>query len=262
MFQRLKQPLRQMIRRAGFEVVRVRPTGADEQVPADPAEEATLKAVAPYTMTSRERVLSLIDATTYVAKNRIPGAVVECGVWRGGSTMAAALTLLGNGDTTRDLYLFDTFEGMPPPTDADVDHAGATADAQLKATAPGTGVWCYAGLDDVRTNIASTGYPEARVHYVKGKVEDTIPGGAPAMIALLRLDTDWYESTKHELEHLFPRLVPGGVLIIDDYGFWKGARRATDEYFAAHPEVPLLLHRIDFTGRMAVKQLPIPRGDA
>lgn len=266
MFQFLTRPVRRMIRRAGFEVIRLRPPGAGpgaaEELPADLADEVTLRTVAPYTMTSRARVLSLIDATRYVARHRVPGAVVECGVWRGGSTMASALTLLAEGDAGRDLHLFDTFEGMPPPTDADVDHAGETADAQLRAAAPGTGVWCHAGLDDVRANLATTGYPAARVHFVKGRVEDTIPAAAPAAIALLRLDTDWYESTRHELEHLFPRLSPGGVLIIDDYGYWQGARRATDEYFAAHPEVPLLLHRIDFTGRMAVKQLPFDRGHA
>ncbi len=266
MFEHLKQPLRDMIRRAGFEVIRLRPPGAGrgtaEELPADLADEVTLRAVAPYTMTGRERVLSLIDAARYVARYRVPGAVVECGVWRGGSTMAAALTLLAEKDAGRDLYLFDTFEGMPPPTDADVDLAGQSAEAQLRAAAPGTGIWCHAGLDDVRANLASTGYPGAKVHFVKGRVEETIPAAAPAAIALLRLDTDWYESTKHELEHLFPRLAPGGVLIIDDYGYWQGARRATDEYFAAHPQVPLLLHRIDFTGRMAVKQVPIDRGGA
>jgi hypothetical protein len=85
-----------------------------------------------------------------------------------------------------------------------------------------------------------------------GKVEDTIPADIPEKIALLRLDTDWYESTKHELIHLFPRLQKGGVLIIDDYGFWKGARKAVDEYFAEN-NIQILLNRIDDTGRMAIK---------
>jgi hypothetical protein len=110
----------------------------------------------------------------------------------------------------------------------------------------------YAPLDHVRDNMVRTGYPEQRIHFVKGRVEDTIPAGAPDTISLLRLDTDWYESTRHELTHLFPRLSRGGVVIIDDYGHWRGARRAVDEYFAQHGP-SLLLHRIDYTARAAVK---------
>jgi hypothetical protein len=99
----------------------------------------------------------------------------------------------------------------------------------------------------------STGYPSDLINYVEGKVEETIPVNAPDQISLLRLDTDWYESTKHELIHLYPRLVEGGVLIIDDYGHWQGARRAVDEYIEEN-NLPLLLCRIDYTGRITVKQ--------
>src|SRR5207344_857055 len=116
--------------------------------------------------------------------------------------------------------------------------------------AQGSGLWCRAGFDEVVRNLASTGYPSDRLHFIRGRVEDTIPAGAPEKIALLRLDTDWYESTRHELTHLFPRLSTHGVLIIDDYGHWQGARRAVDEYFSA---TPILLNAIDFTARIAVK---------
>ena len=98
----------------------------------------------------------------------------------------------------------------------------------------------------------STGYDQGLVHLVKGRVEETIPEHAPDSIAFLRLDTDWYESTKHELEHLFPRLSRHGVLIVDDYGHWKGARKAVDEYFAEN-KIKILLSRVDYTGRVAVK---------
>jgi hypothetical protein len=107
-------------------------------------------------------------------------------------------------------------------------------------------------LADVQANLRSTGYPPERIHYVVGKVEDTLPQAAPERIAILRLDTDWYESTRHELEHLYPRLTAGGVLIIDDYGHWAGARRAVDE-FLARTESAILLNRIDYTGRIGVK---------
>ena len=108
------------------------------------------------------------------------------------------------------------------------------------------------GIDQVRETVLGSGYPESRVHLVAGPVEETIPGEAPSSIALMRLDTDWYESTKHELHHLYPRLQAAGVLLIDDYGHWEGARRAVDEYFADNPPRPLL-GRIDYTGRVAVK---------
>jgi O-methyltransferase len=117
----------------------------------------------------------------------------------------------------------------------------------------GTSSWHHVEAAEVRGAVLSTGYPDERVHLVEGRVEETLPGGAPAEIALLRLDTDWYESTKHELEHLYPRLSPGGVLILDDYGHYEGARRAVDEYFEAEGGRPLL-SRIDYTGRIGVKR--------
>jgi len=211
-----------------------------------------IEKVRPFTMTSVERLLALIDATRYVSMNCIEGAFVECGVWRGGSSMSVAMTLLATKNTNRDLFLFDTFKGMSQPTVRDVSHDNVSADAQLQSTQHGTGIWCEAGMSDVRANMESTNYPHSKIHYIGGLVEDTIPNNAPDKIALLRLDTDWYESTRHELKHLYPKLVPGGVLIIDDYGHWKGARQATDEFLQELP-VPLFLHRIDYTGRIAIK---------
>jgi hypothetical protein len=104
----------------------------------------------------------------------------------------------------------------------------------------------------VKLNIESTNYPKNLVHFVKGKVEDTIPQTMPEKIAILRLDTDWYESTYHELKHLFPKLVKGGIIIIDDYGHWKGAREAVDQYFTENG-IHILLNRIDYTGRIGIK---------
>lgn len=205
-----------------------------------------IRAVEPYTMTSTERIHALINAVKHIVANRIPGDMVECGVWKGGSVMAMALTLLKLGQSDRSLYLFDTFSGMTPPGDRDVDYQGQQAHVILDA------VRCEASLAEVEHAVYSTGYDRNRIHFVKGPVEETIPVHAPELIALLRLDTDWYESTQHELSHLFPRLARGGVIIIDDYGHWRGARQAVDEYVAQH-QVPLLLHRIDYTGRIGVK---------
>jgi hypothetical protein len=215
-------------------------------------DRETLTLVRPFTMTSQQRVQALILATRYVVKRRIAGAFVECGVWRGGSMLAIARTLRDAGDATRELYLFDTFSGMPAPGPEDVRaHDGATAAALLKE--PGEHhTRAEANLETVQATMALAHYDAERVRYVVGKVEETIPATAPPGIALLRLDTDWYESTRHELEHLFPRLTVGGVLIIDDYGWWAGARRAVDEYFGAHA-TPILLNVIDDTGRIGVR---------
>ena len=205
-----------------------------------------IRAVEPYTMTSTERIHALIHAVRHVVRSRIPGDMVECGVWKGGSVMAMALTLLQLGERDRSLYLFDTFSGMTPPTDRDVDFEGQQARVILDE------VRCEASQQEVENAVFSTGYDREKIHFVRGRVEETIPAHAPELIALLRLDTDWYESTQHELLHLFPRLARGGVIIIDDYGHWRGARQAVDEYIAQN-QIPLLLNRIDYTGRIGVK---------
>src|SRR5262249_7068555 len=150
------------------------------------------------------------------------------------------------------LWLYDTFEGMNEPTARDKSFDGASAANQLAAEAKGTGIWCEAGLDEVKTNLGSTGYPADKIRYVRGKVEEKLPRAMPDRIAMVRLDTVWYESTRQELTNLYPRLAEGGVLITDDYGHGQGARQATDEHFAADG-APILLHRIDYTGRIAVK---------
>jgi O-methyltransferase len=216
------------------------------------ADKALYRRVGPYTMTTPPRVYALVRAVEYVATRGVPGAMVECGVWRGGSMMAAALTLLRLGISDRDLYLYDTFAGMPPPSEADTTRSGERAADLLAQGDESSHIWAIASLDDVRAAVLSVGYPEERIHFVEGLVEETLPETAPAEISLLRLDTDWYRSTKHELEHLYPRLAPGGVLILDDYGYWQGARRAVDEYLAENG-LALLLNRVDGTARSAVK---------
>lgn len=237
---RAREIVQSALRRTGHEIVRVNPGSA---VPKDMGPEfaALYDRCEPYTMTSVERMYAAHKAARYISDHSIPGDVVECGVWAGGSSMMAGLSL----DDDRRLFLYDTFEGMPEPTDQDVGLDGAPARAKWEAKDE----WCASSLEEVRANMAKVGLSE-RATFVQGKVEDTIPDQVPEQIALLRLDTDWYESTRHELEHLYPRLVDGGVLIIDDYGHWQGARRAVDEYFGAAPP---LLDRVDYTGRVAIK---------
>lgn len=216
---------------------------------------ALVRGVDEFTMTSVERRYHLLQAVRHVVQHAIPGAFVECGVWRGGSMMLAAQALRSLGAESRELYLYDTFEGMPPPTEMDKDYSDRTASERMDADKDmksASVIWAIAGLDEVKHHMSITGYPAECIRYLVGKVEDTIPAEMPSQIALLRLDTDWYESTAHELKHLYPLVVSGGVVIIDDYGYWQGARRAVDEFLEASPD-KILLHRIDDTARAFVK---------
>lgn len=252
LWERIKGVVRHRRRRSAPPVTA--PSERDSVRDVSPADLAILRRAAPFTMTSVARQVALLDAVRYVVQRGVAGGFVECGVWRGGSAMIVALALEQLGVRDRDIHLFDTFEGMTPPTDVDTSLDGQSAREQLDTQSKGdaSSVWCCASLDEVRENMASTGYPSERVHFVPGPVERTIPDAAPTAISLLRLDTDWYESTRHEMHHLFPRVSPAGVLIIDDYGHWRGARKAVDEHLLEQP-TRYLMHRIDYTGRLLVK---------
>jgi hypothetical protein len=204
-----------------------------------------------YTMTSKERAYALYKGVEYVVRSGISGDIVECGVWKGGSSMLIARALMKFGDRKRKLFLYDTYAGMPEPSKEDLTVAKKSVmQVWQKGKKKGYNEMSYASLDEVKANMHSTGYPMKNIIFVKGKVEDTIPGKMPGQISLLRLDTDWYESTKHELVHLYPLLSQNGVLLIDDYGCYAGARKAVDAYFR---KKPILLNRIDLTGRIGVK---------
>jgi O-methyltransferase len=225
-------------------------------VPECSAEELKIiREVGPFTMTSPERIYGLLAAVRYVVVNKIPGDIVECGVWKGGSMMAVAKALLALSSSERGLYLFDTFAGMTPPSGKDksrLERKSTEESFESMRAEDGTCRWCYSSLEETRRNLSTVGYSDQKLHFIKGPVEETLPQNAPEQIALLRLDTDFYESTKHEMVHLFPRLVSGGVLLLDDYGHWEGQRLAVDEYLLER-KVPLLLNRLDYTGRIGIK---------
>jgi O-methyltransferase len=233
--------------------------------PPEPAQEipeeyrSIVEAALPYTMTGPARLTALIDAVTYCQSRGVEGSLIECGVWRGGSVLAMILALQAVDADPRDIYLYDTFDGMTEPTEHDRSPHERSAietwdEAKRNDQMPWSPMFGPEAFSEaqVRETLLATGYPRDRLHFIRGPVEQTLPDAAPSSLALLRLDTDWYESTRHELIHLYPRLVPGGVLIIDDYGHWEGARRAVDEYFASVAPRPLF-NRIDYTGRIAVK---------
>lgn len=240
--------------RFGYQIT---PVDKNNKLPTDfdDIHRSIWNKIHPFTMTSPERVYSLIESVKYIERASIAGEIVECGVWKGGSMMAVIETLLIHNNQSRSLYLYDTYEGMSEPTEFDVDFASQSASSQLSQREKDEKdvVWAYSPLEAVQQRIFSTSYPKEKIHFIKGKVEETIPGTIPEKIALLRLDTDWYESTRHELEYLFPLLSTGGILILDDYGHWAGAKKAVDEYFNKH-QLKGMLQRIDNTGRIYIKQ--------
>jgi len=229
----------------------------DDYFPSDFSEDEKedIGFVKAYSMTSLERLVSLSRAVDFLVRNQVAGDVVECGVWKGGSMMLVAKRLVRLGVTNKKLFLFDTFEGMSEPGSEDisaVDQETARDLMDKSDKMQGNNVWCYSTLDEVRSNLKKTNYPAEGISYIKGKVEDTLPDPSVHKICLLRLDTDWYESTRHELETLYDQLVIGGILIIDDYGHWSGSRKAVDEFFSKR-KLNLFFNRMDYTGRMAIK---------
>jgi Macrocin-O-methyltransferase (TylF) len=193
-----------------------------------------------HTMCSNARLRSLHEECKDVVKRGIPGAIVECGCARGGSVALMALTLKDLGER-RDLWLFDTFEGLPAPTQNDPDFEIADA---FTGTCVGT-------LEDVRSLFVRLEV-EKNVHMVKGLFQDTLASADTGPIALLHIDGDWYDSVRVCLEALYDRVTPGGVIQFDDYGYWRGARKAVDEFLQKR-ELKFPLRKIDYSGRCLTK---------
>ena len=195
-----------------------------------------------------------MHSVEHVVRHDIPGSFVECGVYMGANIEIMIRMLMQLGFNNRDIYLYDTFAGMPRPTAWDDEQlVGRDWSANYdQKKGDGGSNWMCADIDFVRQRLEPLGYPPDRLHFVKGMVEDTIPAVAPPDIAILRLDTDFYTSTKHELVHLYPRLTPGGILIIDDYGAFPGCKRAVDEY-QEEKQTRLFLNRVDKNVRLAIK---------
>lgn len=210
-------------------------------------------------MVSPMGLFTTLAASKYVAENDIAGDFVECGVWRGGNAIIAS-EVFRRYSQNRKVFLYDTFAGMTRPTNEDLalsDNQPAIFEYTDKNRSTHN-EWCFASIHEVKQNFSKHSVLTEKVIFVEGPVEATLneEGRAiPDEICLLRLDTDWYESTKIELEILYPRLSIGGILIIDDYGFWSGSKKATDEYFSGGPVRPFF-HVTGDTGRVAVKTEP------
>lgn len=251
MFRTIKKIIKSIANKLGYQIVKK--MTLDPLIDTDTAFQKIYHTCKEHTMTSKERMYSLYAAVQYIIHANIPGDFVECGVWRGGSAMLIACTLYELKITNRKIYLYDTFKGMTEPIADDyrVSAQGASALEKFRNNQQvGYNAWCYAPYEQVRNNMSLTPYPMENIVFIEGDVENTIPSIIPEVIALLRLDTDLYESTKHELTYLYPLLSEKGILIVDDYGHWAGCKKAVDEYFI---DRSILLNRIDYTGRIGQK---------
>lgn len=204
-----------------------------------------IKKFSKYTMTSNVKIFSLIKVFEYVNKFKIAGDFAECGVYTGGNIMILK-KLIEKNKLDVKIYAYDTFEGMTAPTSYDVKIDGTIAKKKFKKN------WASCSLDKLKQNFKEVKLSIKNIRFIKGKVEDTlkIKKNLPKKLSILRLDTDFYESTKSELQKLYPLLVKGGVLIIDDYGSWLGSKKATDEYFS---NKKIFMHYIDHSARMIIK---------
>lgn len=228
----LKKYVRSIIRMFGLDIVRY---NKQRKFPHyfDELDIRIYDTIKDFTKTDFETVHALIQTVKYIIDNKIDGSFVECGVWKGASIMTMALALKELGDRKRDIYLYDTFSGMVEPTKNDFSYNGQTRPR---------GMYC-SPLEEVKNNVYSTGYPNEKFHFIEGKVEDTLSKNSPGKIALLKLDTAWYESTKHELVHLYPFISNKGVITINFYGGWIGTKKAVDEYISEN-NICILLNKV------------------
>ena len=239
--------IKKIIKKLGYNYFKSKNDRAIEEI--TPYEDKLINKCLKYSMTTRVRMWSLLNSINYIHNNNIQGDFVECGVWKGGNLILYEL-LNQKYNLDKKVFGFDTFEGMPMPGEHDYKYNNVSAIDLYNRKVKIENNWCKSTLDEVKGNIL-TECSNVNINLIKGKVENTllVKENIPDKISILRLDTDFYESTKIELEILFPKLEKNGILIIDDYGTYKGARKAVDEYF----KKKAFLIYIDHTCRLLIK---------
>jgi O-methyltransferase len=248
----LKNIFKKLLEKYGYKILNIE---NDEFYQFKKNDQLIVDMYKKYSMTSDLRRTALLKSFHYINNNKIQGDFVECGVWKGGNIMA--LKHLNNiYKTKKKIYAYDTFLGMSEPTEIDVKIKDGTIAKEKyanKKNEDNFSEWDKCTLENVVKNFTKNNLDMENIKLIKGKVEDTLLNNKnlPEKISLLRLDTDFYESTKIELEILYPLLSKGGVLIIDDYGSWKGAKKAVDEYFQKNIT---WMHFVDHDCRLIVKQ--------
>lgn len=237
----------------------------EEDLPPDVRE--MIACIRGSTMVTLPRLISLVEQVRHCEQADVPGAFVECGVWKGGCMGLMALANLRYGKARRDLHLFDAFTEICEP-DETIDGDRAVREVRAWTRGAGgtagrltalTGFYdAFGGPGTLEENVEllerKIQYDARKIHYHKGWFQDTLPTDASTVgaIAILRLDGDWYASTKTCLEHLYDQVVPSGYVIIDDFDTYDGCRKAVDEFIASRG-LSVQLHRVDADCRYWVK---------
>ena len=245
----MKQTIKRVLALLGYEISRIREPNDRTSKLSQDFDEPFCEIIRSNPVLQEDTDFTSLFTTyktvEYIARNNIPGDIIECGVYRGRHVLMMALTLklLGIGD--RRLFLYDTFAGMTKPSEFDAKVSrDMSAEANMtrwhNMQEDGYNKRCYCDVEEVKKHVYSSGYPVEQFHFVVGDVLRTVPNDLHVQIAILRLDTDWYELTKHELKHLYDLIHPEGVLIIDDYGSWAGCRKAVHEFYAERQLHPML----------------------
>ena len=234
--------LKSLFKKINYDLIKKKPYDVSKNFPEiSEFEKELFDICSNYSMTSFDGMFSLMKSLDFIIQNNVDGDFVECGVWKGGNLIMFQ-KYIEKYNLNKKIYAYDTFEGMSEPAEIDKTFEGESASLQLdklekKKVDRKKNVEKYT----TSTNLTS----------IKGKVEDTLINkkNLPNKISILRLDTDWYSSTKKELEILYPLLEKNGILYIDDYGYWQGARKAVDEFFK---DKKVTMFKIDFTARMII----------
>ncbi|MBI4947284.1 MAG: class I SAM-dependent methyltransferase [Bacteroidetes bacterium] len=267
----IKSSIRVMAKAFGFEIRRFKkviPQKENSYMGFDLEVEAysNIELIRPYTMLTYPRLVTLFQQVVFCERNKIEGCFVECGTWKGGAVGLMALANLKNNTIRRHIHLFDSFEGIPEPDEL-VDGARALNEVRsVKGETKGRLVAVKNLYETFADGIGTLeinkklmeeviGYDKSFLHYHKGWFQDTVPKDALTVgkIAILRLDGDWYASTKVCLDHLFDNVVSGGFVIIDDYGTYEGCKKAVDEFMQSKNIKSFLIH-IDASARYFIKQ--------
>ena len=233
---KIKKVFKSAVNAIGYDFINIKkssPHLRQDIIEANNVERSIISTSSKYSMTSKISLWSVIQSIRHIKEHDLQGDIVECGVWRGGNIICASL-MCDYLKIKKKIWAFDTYAGMPKPSKEDyrISNLLPAVKDWDKRQKKGKNTWCHASFEEVSNNFKSMLSGVDNIKMIKGEVEKTLNKlDIPSKISLLRLDTDWYSSTKKSLEVLYPRLQPKGILIIDDYGHWEGVRKAVDEYF-------------------------------
>jgi O-methyltransferase len=256
----LKKKIKNILNTLGYELINKNQKIAE----LSKQDEELIDTISKYSMTPKIRIFKLLQSLKHLKHHDIKGDYVECGVWKGGNLilfkkflenedLIAELSNEKNREN-KNIYGFDTFEGMTEPdvNDYDLSNNNSAVDLLKNDKNKKTNLWGVVSLEDVMDNLSNNLKDLKNIHLIKGPVEQTLTNekNIPKNISLLRLDTDWYSSTKKELEILYEKVSHGGIIIIDDYGHWGGSKKAVDEFFK---DKYVWMHYVDYACRLIIK---------